>query len=129
MLQDKGKHRKVSAEEKRAELGDQWPVCDCHGEPKRWNASDRRAGGFWACRVKGREAERKYRASEEGREANRKWKRERRARSRLTYLMQTLSLLDRETAALVQKAADDRETANPYEKKMALRILIRKGQI
>ena len=71
----------------------------------------------------------RYRGSEEGRETRREWKRERRARSRLPYLMQTLSLLDRKTAALVQKAADDRETANPYEKKMALRILIRKGQI
>lgn len=35
------------------------PLCDCHGEPKRWH---KRAalpnGGYWECRVKHREAER-----------------------------------------------------------------------
>lgn len=33
------------------------PNCDCHGEAMRWvNEPRRRAGGFWKCRVKHREA-------------------------------------------------------------------------
>lgn len=80
MLQDKGKHQKVSAEEKRAELGDQWPVCDCHGKPKRWKADDRRGGGYWECRVKARESQRKYDASEKGRETKRKYEKSEKGR-------------------------------------------------
>ena len=34
-------------------------TCDCHGEPQRWNKDSRyQAGGFWRCRVTGREQNR-----------------------------------------------------------------------
>lgn len=88
-----GKYRSVSTAEKRAELeakGEPWPVCGCHGEPKKWSATTTRpAGGRWRCRVaciaddrrykqstKGREAQnaalRRYNQSEKGREAQRR---------------------------------------------------------
>lgn len=151
------KHRKVSAEEKRAELGDQWPVCDCHGKPKKWNAHARRGGGFWACRVKarkyeeseeGRKARRKYEESEKGRETKRKYEesekvrkanrernRERRAHERnlrrLAMVMRNIAHYERrwgrKVAALIRMATDDRETANENERDLAYQHLRRLG--
>jgi hypothetical protein len=72
----------------------------------------RKGGGRWRCVVKRRAAWNRFRA-----------------KKRLPVLMRTLFLLDRKTAALVKKAADDRPTANQHEKRMALDALIRRGQI
>jgi len=41
-------------------LGDP-PVCDCHGEPQRWNTDRRKkTGGQWRCSVKEREYRRRH---------------------------------------------------------------------
>ena len=51
---DKPKYRIVSTAEKRSlleEAGESWPVCDCCGIEKQWNAStSQKAGGTWALR-------------------------------------------------------------------------------
>lgn len=51
---DKPKYRIVSTAEKRSlleEAGESWPVCDCCGIEKQWNAQAyKKAGGSWALR-------------------------------------------------------------------------------
>lgn len=45
------------------------PLCDCHGEPMLWSRDSRyRAGGFWACRAKNRDACGRRYANDETRE-------------------------------------------------------------
>jgi hypothetical protein len=51
---DKPKYKSVSTAEKRSlleEAGESWPVCDCCGIEKQWNAQAyKKAGGTWALR-------------------------------------------------------------------------------
>jgi hypothetical protein len=60
-----GKHRYVSAAEKRAELvaeGKERRNCECHGMPMRWRPSSRySAGGAWDCQVRRLERQRRRR--------------------------------------------------------------------
>lgn len=48
--------------------------CECHGVPQIWrNRADLPAGGYYTCRVKRREAQRRYAHTEKGKAANRKY--------------------------------------------------------
>ena len=61
----------VSVAEKRALLeaaGEEWPLCECHGEPKKWHKDARKtAGGYWACLTRVGLHRTKYNHSEKGR--------------------------------------------------------------
>ena len=50
----------------------QAPECACHGESMYWNANTRYlAGGYWRCRAKHREGERRRYAAKSGLDYNR----------------------------------------------------------
>lgn len=72
-----GKYPGVSVAEKRAMLedaGEEWPVCECHGEPKKWNRKDNRpSGGQWKCSEETRAANARYDKSEKGRAKKALW--------------------------------------------------------
>lgn len=55
--------------------GYEWPTCECHGLPRRWNKdARRRAGGCFHCAEEGRGHARKYSASDSGRKTRRKYR-------------------------------------------------------
>ena len=55
----------MNVAEKRAELGDDWPECDCHGVPQKWHPWNQLpAGGVWRCTVKYNEARKRWRAKQ-----------------------------------------------------------------
>jgi hypothetical protein len=47
------RQRGVTPKEKYAEVGEERPRCDCHGEPMVWSRRPRRQeGGEWSCAVR-----------------------------------------------------------------------------
>src|SRR6476469_8479465 len=51
-----------------------WPVCDCHGEPRRWSPRDTRRGGAFICGYEDRKRDREWRRSARGKAISQRYR-------------------------------------------------------